>query len=117
MRSSGHYVLDNAIQRYGYNHFRSKLGQPLLQESPGQYTDVMLKEWVASIVLSHGRVPKQTELRKIDSRKQGAITHRGGVTTFLQELAVEQPVVFEPYLVEFMNRNGGRRKKCHKKNL
>lgn len=117
LRSINRTDLDCAIQQYGYNHLRSKLGHPLLQESPGQHTNEALKEWLASVIVSHDGVPKQKDLRKIDSKKQGAIGNRGGVTPFLQQLAAEKPDVFEAHLVSFMSKNGGRRKKCLKKNF
>ena len=103
--------LDAAIQRYGYNYFRSKLGYSILQASPHHYTNEMLKEWLASVILFCKKVPTQKELNDIDSKKQANLARRGGVTPFLKELATDEPEMFSSYFTKFMNRNCGRRKK------
>ena len=88
----GRYDLSAAIQQSGgFNTWRQKLGYPIIQHSPNQYTDETIKEWLRRATLEKGRVPTQKELRQLDSRNQAAVAHRGGVMHYLTLLADKEP--------------------------
>lgn len=92
-------------QSGGYNTWRRKLGYPIIRRSPGQYTHHDLQEWLRKVILEAGHVPTQKELRRLDSRKQAAIAHRGGVTRFLK-LLKDDDAELRRDLESYSKRNG-----------
>jgi len=87
LRACGRHDLAFALQQSGgYNTWRRKLRYPIIQHSPGQHTDHNLKEWLRKVILETGHELTQKEMRRLDSRKQAAIAHRGGVKYFLSLL-------------------------------
>ncbi len=102
----GRYDLSAAIQQSGgFNTWRQKLGYPIIQHSPNQNTDESIKEWLRNATLEKGRVPTQKELRQLDSRKQAAVAHRGGVMHYLTLLADKEPRM-RSYLQSYCQRKG-----------
>jgi hypothetical protein len=100
----GRYDLSAAIQQSGgFNTWRQKLRYPIIQHSPNQYTDESIKEWLRKATLEKGRVPTQKELRQLDSRKQAAVGHRGGVMHYLTLLADKEPSM-HGYLQSYCQR-------------
>jgi hypothetical protein len=101
--------LSGAIQQSGgFNKWRQKLGYPIIQHSPNQYTDEMLKEWLRKVILEKGGLPTQKELRRLDSKMQAATAHRGGITHWLTLLAQDDSKM-RGYLESYLERNGGHR--------
>lgn len=98
--------LSGAIQQSGgFNTWRQKLGYPIIQHSPNQYTDESLEEWLRKVTLEKGRVPTQKELRQLDSKRQAAVAHRGGVMHYLTLVADKDPRMRD-YLQSYCRRNG-----------
>ena len=106
LKKKSRYDLSAAIQQSGgLNTWRQKLGYPIIQHSPNQYTDESIKEWLRKVTLEKGRVPIQKELRQLDSRKQAAVAHRGGVMHYLTLLADKEPSM-RGYLQSYRQRKG-----------
>ena len=106
LRAASRGDLASALQQSGgYNTWRQKLGYPITRHSPGQYTHHDLQEWLRKVILKTGHVPTQKELRRLDSRKQAAIAHRGGVTCFLKLLKDDDPELRRD-LKSYSKRNG-----------
>jgi hypothetical protein len=98
--------LSGAIQQSGgFNKWRQKFSYPIIQHSPNQYTDESIEEWLRKATLEKDRVPTQKELRQLDSRKQAAIAHRGGVMHFVTLLADKEPSM-RGYLQSYRQRRG-----------
>jgi hypothetical protein len=105
--------LSVAIQQSGgFNAWRQKLGYPIIQHSPNQYTDESLEEWLRKVTLEKGRVPTQKELRQLDSRKQSVVNCRGGVTRYLTLLAEKDPNM-RGYLQSYRLRIGASQTTIH----